>query len=55
MPQFRMIRDFQFSQGDWLIDIFMGVEVHDKNIEPTCWVHHKSKLDFVLGLRWLVK
>ena len=24
-----------FSQGDWLYDIFMGVEVHNKKIESS--------------------
>ena len=23
-----------FSQGDWLFDIFIGVEIHDKKSEP---------------------
>ena len=52
--QFRMIHDFQFSQGDWLLVIFMGVEVHDQKIEASLLdvsvLYHKSKLDFVLGL-----
>ena len=28
----RVIHDFQFSQGDWPLDIFVGVEINDKKI-----------------------
>ena len=31
----RVLRDIQFSQGDCLFDIFMGVVVHDKKIESS--------------------
>ena len=31
----RVFHDFQFSQGDWLFDIIMGVEVHDKKIKSS--------------------
>ena len=31
----RVFHDFQFSQGDCLFDIFMGVEVHDEKMESS--------------------
>ena len=46
-----------FSQGDCLFDFLMGVEVLDKKIESSLLgasLHHKSRLDFVLGLSWPV-
>ena len=30
---FMVVTFLIFSQGDWLFDIFMGVEVHDKKME----------------------
>ena len=35
----RVFHDFQFSQGDCLFDIFMGVVVHDKRWSQVYWVH----------------